>query len=195
MSIVQINFNHIYKKYYNYILEDYNLEINNDQINFIIGVNGSGKTTLIKCLFNLVNYHGEIKYNKDIKLIYIPEKVFLPDFIKMIDFIQILTNKSKEEIVDYLLLFKIEQYTDVYLCNLSLGTKQKMLLITGILQKADGYVFDEPLNGLDDKSIEVFNECLIKLKEDNKLIIIISHRLNNYPNIEKRSINIGNKND
>lgn len=195
MSIVQINFNHIYKKYYNYILEDYNLEINNDKINFIIGVNGSGKTTLVKCLFNLVNYHGEIKYNKDIKLIYIPEKVFLPDFIKMIDFIQILTNKSKEEIVDYLLLFKIEQYTDFYLCNLSLGTKQKMLLITGILQKADGYVFDEPLNGLDDKSIEVFNECLIKLKKDNKLIIIISHRLNNYPHIEKRIINIGNKND
>ena len=195
MSIIQINFNHIYKKYYNYILEDYNLEINNDKINFIIGVNGSGKTTLIKCLFNLVNYHGEIKYNKDIKLIYIPEKVFLPDFIKMIDFIQILTNKSKEEIVDYLLLFKIEQYTDFYLCNLSLGTKQKMLLITGILQKADGYVFDEPLNGLDDKSIEVFNECLIKLKGDNKLIIIISHRLNNYPHIEKRIINRGNKND
>lgn len=195
MSIIQINFNHIYKKYYNYILEDYNLEINNDKINFIIGVNGSGKTTLIKCLFNLVNYHGEIKYNKDIKLIYIPEKVFLPDFIKMIDFIQILTNKSKEEIVDYLLLFKIEQYIDFYLCNLSLGTKQKMLLITGILQKADGYVFDEPLNGLDDKSIEVFNECLIKLKGDNKLIIIISHRLNNYPHIEKRIINIGNKND
>lgn len=195
MSIIQISFRHLYKKYHYPVFNDYNLDIDNRKINFIMGINGSGKTTLIKCLFNLINYQGEIKFNKNIKLIYIPEKVFLPDYIKMIDFIKLLTKEEEKTILDYLSLFKINIYSNQNLCNLSLGTRQKMLLILGLLHKADGYVFDEPLNGLDNYSIEVFNKCLLKLNQESKLIIIISHRINNYPFLDKRIINIGKVDD
>ena len=195
MSIVQIEFNHIYKKYRNYVLKDFSYIIDNLKYNFIIGKNGSGKSTLIKCLFNLVNYKGNIKFDKDINLIYVPEKVFLPDYIKMIYFIKLLTQKEISEINSLLMKFNIEKYQNEYIYNLSLGTKQKMMLISGLLKSGDGYVFDEPLNGLDENSILVFIDCLKQLMNEEKLIIIVSHRLNNYDFNEKRIIDIGYQND
>lgn len=195
MSLIQIKFEHIYKKYHKYILKDYNIKIDNKNINFIIGHNGTGKSTLIKCLFNLINYQGRIIINKNIKLIYIPEKIFLPDYMKMMDFIKSITNQSNEKILNYLIKFNIDQYYLYYITNLSLGTKQKMLLVTSLLQEADGYIFDEPLNGLDENSINVFSNLLNELRRQEKLIIIISHRINNYNIENKNIIEIGNNDD
>ena len=195
MSLILVKFKNITKKYQNYVLKDFSINMDNSKYNFIIGKNGTGKSTLIKCLFNLVNYQGSIIYNKDIDLIYIPEKVFLPDYIKLIDFAKILTKKGLDEIYELLDLFEIRRYQNYFLCNLSFGTKQKMLLVCGLLKDGDGYVFDEPLNGLDEKSINNFISCLHKLYIKKKLIIIVSHRLYNYDFDNKNIIMMGNSND
>lgn len=195
MSLILVKFENITKKYQNYVLKDFSINMDNSKYNFIIGKNGTGKSTLIKCLFNLVNYQGSIIYNKDIDLIYIPEKVFLPDYIKLIDFVKILTKKGLDEIYELLDLFEIRRYQNYFLCNLSFGTKQKMLLVCGLLKDGDGYVFDEPLNGLDEKSINNFISCLHKLYIKKKLIIIVSHRLYNYDFDNKNIIMMGNSND
>lgn len=195
MSLILVKFENITKKYQNYVLKDFSINMDNSKYNFIIGKNGTGKSTLIKCLFNLVNYQGSIIYNKDIDLIYIPEKVFLPDYIKLIDFVKILTKKGLDEIYELLDLFEIRRYQNYFLCNLSFGTKQKMLLVCGLLKDGDGYVFDEPLNGLDEKSINNFISCLHKLYIKKKLIIIVSHRLYNYDFDNKNIIMMGNSDD
>ena len=108
----------------------------------------------------------------------------------MIDFIKLLTKKEISEINSLLMKFNIEKYQNEYICNLSLGTKQKMMLISGLLKSGDGYVFDEPLNGLDFESEQIFVDELLSLSKKHKLIVIASHYLEKYSSLPCNVINI-----
>lgn len=180
-------------KYYGklVIFKDLNLTLSSNEYNYIIGENGCGKSTLLKCLCNLVNYQGTILGINKLKISYIPEKITLPDYIKVDNFLELLLKdqiKDKKEIKTYLEAFALWQHHDKYLYQLSLGTKQKILLIQGLMKEADAYFFDEPLNGLDIDNQKVFYDYLRKLKKKNKLIVIVTHRFKQYPFRNKRVI-------
>lgn len=58
---------------------------------------------------------------------------------------------------------------------LSGGQKQRLAVATAILSDKDVLVFDEPTSGLDyHRMLEVSN-MIRKLKEGNKVILIVSH--------------------
>lgn len=186
-SLIQVN--NLTKKYHHHtIFKNVNLKLESSNIYIVDGQNGVGKSTFLKCLCGLIKYTGEIKINKSIS--YVPEKVILPAYIKTIDFLTIMlkvkTNVtfSKIKIIDYLNKFKIEQYKDKYIYTLSLGTKQKLLIIMALIEDKDIYLFDEPLNGLDYKSIQIFKEEIVRLRKQGKLIIIVSHDKSIFNNLK-----------
>lgn len=194
----QIEITNLNKKYgKNHVIKDLNLYITNQKFNFITGTNGVGKSTLIKCINGLINYQGYIN-NNEYSISYCPEKVNLPDFITLKNFLLLLGKANKiplsrlnEKVEYYLKTFSVLEYTKTPIIKLSQGTKQKILLIQSFLKDADVYIFDEPLTGLDETSQSLFFNELKKLKEENKLILIITHQIAKYPfqNINKIELN------
>lgn len=196
--MLKIEISNLNKKYgKNHVLKSLNLQITNDQYNFIVGTNGTGKSTLIKCINGLIDYEGYINNNK-YSISYCPEKVNLPDFITLQNFLFLLgrTNKLplsslQTKINFYIDKFKINNFIKTPIIKLSQGTRQKILLIQSFLKEADVYIFDEPITYLDEDSQKTFFEELKRLKEKDKLILIITHQLSKYPfdNVNKIEIN------
>lgn len=57
----------------------------------------------------------------------------------------------------------------------SLGMRQRLGIAQTIMEYPDIIILDEPMNGLDHSGVEEIKRILIHLKQDGKLIIIISH--------------------
>ena len=64
--------------------------------------------------------------------------------------------------------------------ELSKGMKQKIILIQAIAKDVDAYFFDEPLNGLDDESINLFIDEINKLHQNGKFILISTHQFQRF---------------
>jgi len=61
----------------NEILRNLSFIVNQKDVIAIIGPNGAGKTVLFKTLLGLFPYEGEIKWKKNIKIGYVPQKLFI----------------------------------------------------------------------------------------------------------------------
>lgn len=159
------------------ILNNLTFEIKNNKTYVIYGKNGSGKSTTIKLMLNILklnkNDSGEI-YNDFEKINYFPEKFLLPPFISSYDFLKTYLEGlcSDDLILDYMNKYNVYNKK---ICRLSKGMQQKLILIKTLIEDANLYVFDEPLNGLDDESRGVFLNDLYELKNKNKTIIIVTH--------------------
>ncbi len=186
--MLQIKINNLNKKYgKNKVLNNLNLCITNNKYNFIIGTNGVGKSTFIKCINGIINYEGYINNDK-YEISYCPDKVHMPDFISLKNFLFLIgkscnipNSKLNSKISYYIDKFQVEKYQNTPIIKLSKGTRQKILIIQCFLKEADVYIFDEPLTGLDETSQKLFFEELAKLKDVDKLIMIITHQLSKYP--------------
>lgn len=157
----------------------------------ILGRNGAGKTTFIRILLGIMNGDsGEILIDgKDIrkekvKFGYLPEERGLYLKYKVCD--QLLyfaelngINKkdAKKLIKEQLKLFKIEDYYNKKIEELSKGNKQKVQLIAAIIHNPDVVVLDEPFSGLDPVNVELFKDILKKLLKEKKTIIFSSHQM------------------
>lgn len=192
-----INCSLISKKYDNNIIfNNFSCEFNNQLINFITGVNGVGKSTLIACFLEFIKYEGKIEHNLN-KIVYQPERVILPDYIKLIDYLILIGQVHHEDVslkLEKLLKkFDLEKVLFKELITLSKGTRQKVLIIQSLMLTADAYIFDEPLSGLDPLSQKNFVEEINRLYQEKKLIIIITHFMEQYNLSNTKIINLNDK--
>ena len=67
---------------------------------------------------------------------------------------------------------------------LSKGNMQKVGIIQMVLSEGDLYLFDEPTDGLDNISVELFVDDLKKLLEKGKTIIISTHKKSVYASLK-----------
>lgn len=158
----------------------------------ILGRNGAGKTTFIRILLGIMEPDsGEILVdgkkirNEKLKFGYLPEERGLYLKYKVCD--QLLyfaelngMNKkdAKKVIKEQLKVFKIEEYYNKKIEELSKGNKQKIQLIAAIIHNPDIVVLDEPFSGLDPVNVELFKEVIKNLLREKKTIIFSSHQMN-----------------
>ncbi len=163
------------------IYKNFNYVIDNEKINILKSPNGYGKSTLIKAILNIINYRGKIK--TDIKTYsYLPERIQVPAYIKVDRFLSLM-EIPKDKYLPLLKLFNVP--VDKNLVELSKGMRQKVLIVNAFLSDADCYIFDEPLNGLDDYSCELFTTLIQDLFYQHKLIIISTHQIDKFKHLEK----------
>lgn len=183
----QIRIERLMKKYRQVIIfQDIDLVIDNQKYNFLVGGNGTGKSTFIHCLLGEVKYDGKIDIGES-SIAYVPERMHLPDYISVSNFLVLLARLDHNHISSiydkvkyYLKLFSLEIYERKPICKLSQGNRQKVILIQALMKDSDIYIFDEPLTGLDIHSQKVFLDELRKKKNQDKLIIVSTHRIENY---------------
>ncbi len=180
--------NNLYKKFARLtVLDGLNLNIKNQGIISILGPNGSGKTTLIKCILGMVipnkgtitfndkNILGKWDYRKEIS--YMPQIARFPQNLKVIELINMIKNLRPGAIKDSELIsmFKLEEFLDKKLGNLSGGTVQKVNIVLTFMFDSPFIVLDEPTNGLDPVALIRFKKLILEEKERGKSILISTH--------------------
>jgi len=187
-----IRIEHISKKFRRLVaLDDINAVFEKGQVISLIGPNGSGKTTLIKSIlgmvkpdsgkifFNDMPINGDPSYRSQIG--YMPQIGRYPDNMKVGHLFKMLKNirnvpdkKIDEELINK---FGLQQIFGKAMRTLSGGTRQKVSAALAFLFNPDVLILDEPTAGLDPLSSEILKEKIIKVKSENRLILITSHIL------------------
>lgn len=161
-----------------------------NRITILQGKNGSGKSTLLKAVGGFITYDGNISTKG--KIVYMSESTSFPNDLKLVDFIDTLnrvsqSKKSKEEIEYLFKIFNLSTKKESKLSSLSKGMKAKVNLLQVLLEKADIYLLDEPINGLDKEGVT----CLINyLKKSDKSFIISSHLIEDFSDLKSELIHL-----
>ena len=184
MTLVECK--NLYKNYgKREVLKNINLKINKGKIYGLLGPNGSGKTTLIKLINDLlVPTNGTILINgknpsiESKKIIsYLPERTYLNFDVKISETIEYFKDfyDNFDEKKAYELLKRLNINKDDKLKTMSKGTKEKVQLVLVMSRKADIYILDEPIGGVDPASRDYILDTILKNFNDNASIIISTH--------------------
>ncbi len=171
------------------ILSNINFEMKNSRIYGLVGRNGSGKSILLKCIVGLLKpTTGEIIINgktigKDINFydkigFIINEPGFMEDksgFKNLKYLASIKKSASVDDIRNAMGLVGLDYNSKKKYGEYSLGMKQKLGIAQAIMENPEILILDEPMNALDDVTIEIVRKLLLDLKKQGKLIIITSH--------------------
>ena len=182
------------------ILNNFNLEIKDNNRVLISGDSGNGKSTIVKLLNgSLTDYEGNIYVNninlKNYTLSTIRDKICYVGSNEMLYTDTLLNNISMYRDIDYKKILKVSKITKLDRIlnklplgydsmieengfNLSSGERQRIILARTLCKEADIYIFDESLNALDIKTERIILQNIFKYLK-NKTIIVISHRFNN----------------
>ena len=166
-------------------LDAVNLQIGRGKIIGLLGPNGSGKTTLIKILnglleptFGSVLIDGEKPgpYTKSI-VSYLPDRTYFADWMKVRDIFDMFSDfyadfdRSKAEEMCGLLNIGTEEKIK----NMSKGTKEKVQLILVMSRKAQLYLLDEPIAGVDPAARDYILTTIINNYNEEGAVIISTH--------------------
>lgn len=192
MSLVECK--HVTKKYgVKVALDDVNLTIEKGKIIGLLGPNGSGKTTLIKLLNDLLipnsgeilirGNHPGVETKKIIS--YLPERTYLNFNMKIKEVIQYFKDFYEDfrEEVAYELLKKLDINPDDKLKTLSKGMKEKVQLILVMSRKAQLYILDEPIGGVDPAARDYILDTILKNFNEEATIIISTHLISDIEKI------------
>ena len=192
------------------VLKDINLDIYKGEIIGYIGPNGAGKSTTVKIMLGLVgDYFGDITIlGKDIrdgdvsykgKIGYVPESsdiyenLTAREYLTFIGELYGMEYEEADKIAEKLMgLFNIKDVYDNRMTSYSKGMKQKVLIISSLLNNPDILFLDEPLAGMDANSVMVFKEVLAELAKEGKTIFYSSHIMEVVEKLSNRIILINN---
>ena len=190
------------------VFTDFNLKMKKGNITAIVGESGSGKSTLISLLQNLypIQKGGITIGNLDLKYIQheslrnlvsvVPQKIDLfagnvIDNIAVGDF-----TPNMELIIDICKSIGILEFVEslpngfnTYLgengATLSGGQKQRIAIARALYKQPEVLVLDEATSSLDSTSENYIQKAIERLRQDNKTIIIIAHRLSTVINADE----------
>ncbi|WP_235946019.1 ATP-binding cassette domain-containing protein [Saccharibacillus alkalitolerans] len=164
----------------------------------LLGINGAGKTTLLHTICGLNRrFSGgfrmsEVAINPESdegdwfrvkceRYLAADSPVLFGELTmrQYAEFVHKLYRRSFEEgeLVELARQFHCEAYLDRTIGELSLGNKQKTVLMTGLLLNTPLFILDEPLVGLDVESIEVFYDKIREYCQRGGSVLFSSHLL------------------
>ena len=173
------------------IFKNLDLSVRPKKIIQIRGRNGVGKTTLIKILANIMipttgeifwngkNIHkNSIEYFKDLALV-METNTSKNDLTvyENIKFWKTLFNSpiQNNEIDSLLEMLNLQNNKKAFVKYLSYGEKRKLEISRLVIEKKKIWIFDEPYLGLDDATINIFNETLKNHIKTEGMVIFSSH--------------------
>ncbi|KUP09345.1 sodium ABC transporter ATP-binding protein [Bacillus coahuilensis m2-6] len=157
-----------------------------------LGGNGAGKTTTFRMILGLldategkIEWKGKsIDYSRTSEIGYLPEERGLYPKMKVkeqIVYLARLKGMQKKAILnelDYWLeRFKVPEYKDKKVEELSKGNQQKIQFIASVIHKPQLLILDEPFSGLDPVNVELLKEAVVDIKKSGTSIVFSSHRM------------------
>lgn len=188
-----LEINHVTKRFGNFTaVDELNLTIPKDEIFGFLGGNGAGKTTTFRMLLGLlditegkITWNNErINYEKSHLIGYLPEERGLYPKLTVKNQIIYLAKlrgmpkqESLKELEMWLDRFKVPEYMNKKVEELSKGNQQKIQFISAVIHKPELLILDEPFSGLDPVNVEMLKEAVLDLKEAGTTIVFSSHQM------------------
>lgn len=178
--------------------KDVNLTVDRGEILSILGENGSGKTTLMNMISGIYfPDHGQIFVGGKEVVIRSPKDAFdlkigmIHQHFKLVDVFSATENivlgfddgrynlkRSAAKIREILNRYGFELDLNKKIYQMSVSEKQTVEIVKVLYRGADILILDEPTAVLTPQETKKLFNVLRNMKNDNKSIIIITHKLN-----------------
>ena len=173
------------------VFKDFSLNLKNREIILLEGENGVGKTSLLNMISGLINPDKgfikicrksiiELGNHKKKIFTYIPDKNCLKENLSVNENLKSWLKLSNLKVNDNsyqkaLNTFSIDNIQETLVKSLSHGQKKKVALTKLLFSKSKLWLLDEPLNGIDTKTITVLKKIMIQHIKKNGSILFSSH--------------------
>lgn len=191
------------KRYGSFTAIDHiNLAIESGHIIGLLGPNGSGKTTLIKMMNGLLTpTSGELYMREQpigveskMHISYLPDHTYLNMNQRVSDVIQFFADfyEDFDTARAYEMLETLQIHPNMRLKSMSKGTKEKVQLVLVMSRRADLYILDEPIAGVDPAARDFILNVILSNYEPEASILISTHLIADIENILDEVIFIQN---
>ena len=163
-----------------------NLAFHTNYVYGIVGKNGCGKSSFIKSLIGVMKQSKETVFYQD-KQCNKRKRISLSSlvmqdvnsqlFSESVEHELTLTQKdiSEASLDSILEQLNIREFKNVHPMSLSGGQKQRVAIATSMVDGAALMYFDEPTSGMDYKNMLAISHCIQSLKNQKRIIFIVSH--------------------
>jgi len=183
------------------VLWDIDLTVPSGLLMGIVGPNGAGKTTLLQAVLDIVEpAAGQVRVfgapyaERRHRVGYVPQRgsvdwdfptdaldVVLMGLYGRLGWGRRPSAEDREEAYAALEQVGMADYADRQISQLSGGQQQRVFLARALVQKADLYFMDEPLQGVDATTERAIFDLLRTLQERNCTVIAVHHDLQTVP--------------
>lgn len=179
------------------VLWDIDLQVPSGVLHAIVGPNGAGKTTLIKAILDLIKpAAGQVllfgkPYRRDSARVgYVPQRrsvdwdfptsvldVTMMGLYGKLGWIRRAGRNERATAMQALELVGMQSYAHRQISQLSSGQQQRVFLARALVQDAEIYFMDEPLQGVDATTEKAIIELLRELRSRGKTVMVVHHDL------------------
>ena len=166
-------------------LSGVDLEVGRGRIVGLLGPNGSGKTTLIKLLCGLLQpTTGTLEINGQhigpatkSQVSYLPDRMYFADWMKATDLFDLFRDFYQDFDYDKALAMcrSLGVEPKDRLKSMSKGTKEKVQLVLVMARKAQLYLLDEPIAGVDPAARDFILRTILTNYNEDGTVLISTH--------------------
>lgn len=192
----------ISKKYSSTVaLDDVSISFQKAKVTSIYGPNGAGKSTLVKIICGEVNSdYGTIEFKEKVAnfsnykealragISYVPQDFGLLRNLTTLENIAVAQNQidqnyffSKKKVENFITTNRKKNLSfpklDIVVENLSAYEQQLVAIHKALFVNSELLIFDESTTNINPKEFQEFRKVVNQLKEENKTIVFISHKL------------------
>ncbi|MEO1998456.1 MAG: ABC transporter ATP-binding protein [Planctomycetaceae bacterium] len=176
-------------------VRDVSLKIPAGQLFACLGPNGAGKTTIIKLLTGLLRPSAgrvlvagsDMSHNAAENrqpLSYVPDEPYLYDKLTGREFLEFTrdiygmpVDATEQRIAELISVLDVSSYVDELSETYSHGMRQRVVFAAALLHCPRVLVVDEPMVGLDPKSVRVVKDLLRRTANEGCTIFMATHTL------------------
>ena len=191
-----IEFDHVTRTYGpRTAVADLSLAIPRGELFALLGPNGAGKTTSIKLLVGLLHpSRGSIRIcghdvvadprAAHLHVGYVPDEPCLYDKVTGREFLWFIADMfgmprhlARGRIDREIECFELGEFADDLAESYSLGMKQRLVFAASLLHDPDVLVLDEPMVGLDPRSVRIVKDLLAARTREGMTVFMSTHTL------------------
>ena len=191
-----IEFDHVTRTYGpRTAVADLSLSIPRGELFALLGPNGAGKTTTIRMLVGLLHpSRGAIRVcghdlvadprSAHLHIGYVPDEPCLYDKLTGREFLRFIADMfgmprhlAGARIDREIEHFELGEFADELAERYSLGMKQRLVFAASLLHDPDVLVLDEPMVGLDPRSVRIVKDLLAARTREGMTVFMSTHTL------------------
>jgi ABC-2 type transport system ATP-binding protein len=176
-------------------VDDLTLSVRPGEIFGFLGPNGAGKTTTIKMLVGLLRpSRGSVRIcgydlakearSAHLHTGYVPDEPTLYDKLTGREFLWFIADMfgmprhmATQKIGREIEHFELAEFADDLTESYSLGMKQRLVFAAALLHDPDVLVLDEPMVGLDPRSVRIVKDLLRSRTQEGMTVFMSTHTL------------------